>query len=216
MSKYFDFGYKTQPNHPHLALYQPTADCFFFTLDDLIQADEIKKIMSSRYSLFVCRVDTAENYNDNLIDNECCHDWTLSNKSDINIAKPYLFGKYVNVIELMQNDKDKIEQSEIKKEQEYIHMVRFWLKFSAWCKSLFDWYTLEEFMYDVIEQQPTGHSLYHEIKNIDLSIRRACYHGNNIASVETVIENQIHSMTLISDLYEQWKKDNLARSISAD
>lgn len=180
-----------------------------------MQAKEIKKIMSSRYSLFVCRIDTADNYIDNLVDNECCHDWSLLNKSDINISTPYLFEKCTNVSRLIPADhNDPTVNEEIRQEQDYLHMVRFWLRFSSWCKTIFDWYELEEFMYDVVDQKPLGASIYQSLKEMDTLIRRACYHGTDISQVENVIQQEINSTKLLSHLYGNWKKDNLVRSSS--
>ena len=87
--KYFVHGYPAVPTEPIYALYQPVLDCFVLLVPSKDLACKVKYILSSKYSTYVVRLDTAENFEQNLIDNEICEQWTLSNKNDIAIDIPF-------------------------------------------------------------------------------------------------------------------------------
>jgi hypothetical protein len=83
--KYFKLGYPIDPKKQLYALYQPVANCFLHITGDLILATQLKFLLSSKYNVYICNVSVAENFYHNIIDNESCENWTLSNKLDIAI-----------------------------------------------------------------------------------------------------------------------------------
>jgi hypothetical protein len=74
--KYFQWGIYPKGT-PVYGLYEPVTDCFILILDNLSTAVKLKYILSSRFALFVCRLDLARNFTLNLIDNECCENWSF-------------------------------------------------------------------------------------------------------------------------------------------
>jgi hypothetical protein len=71
VSKYIQYG-----------LYNPISDCFVITSDNNNALTTVAKLFSSRYNLILCRLDLAENFESNLVDNSVCLQWTLENASD--------------------------------------------------------------------------------------------------------------------------------------
>ena len=63
-------------------LYSPALDCFVITHNNKDILRRLSLLFSSRYNLILCRLDLADNFAINLIDNMVCLDWTLQT-SDI-------------------------------------------------------------------------------------------------------------------------------------
>ena len=69
-------------------LYDVVADCFLLVLNNIAVAQRVKYLVSSRYHLHVCRLDTATNYVADLITNNNCEHWSLTNRDHIRFADP--------------------------------------------------------------------------------------------------------------------------------
>lgn len=78
--KYFVHG--TTAGQPVYGLYQAAMNRFLFVIDDLDRAHKLQALLVGRYPLAVCCLSAADNYQDNMVDNECCENWTLSNVAD--------------------------------------------------------------------------------------------------------------------------------------
>ena len=209
--RYHDLG-AFQPNLQHLALYQPSADAFFLTLSDSDSAlaRKIKQLMSGRYDLFVCRLDTAQNHQPNLIDNDCCFAWSLENALDLPVTRPYDFHSVWSVTNLIPRaDTYPTDKDHLLEQQQYMHMIKFWLGFVTSTKGLMPWYDHENFMSQVISAPPQG-SRIHLIHDIEKLILKSCYHGRHYEPVDQSIRLAIsHDEFLTKVLYE-WEKDNLS------
>jgi len=77
-----------QPTKPVFALYDIIADCFLIVASDQQMILDLKYIVSSRYNLHVCRLDTASNYVPGQISNLNCDQWSLSNRQQIRFSDP--------------------------------------------------------------------------------------------------------------------------------
>lgn len=206
--KYFDLGCAL-PDNQHLVLYQAVTDRFYLALDDLGIAQEIKKVMSSRYDLWICRIDQADNYQTNLIDNDCCMLWSLGNKQDIMVSKP--FPCTVTMIEHLVPADELCEQdlTHVFDEQSYMHLVKFWMGYIHAMRGWFSWYDLEEFVSRVIVDPPQG-SLFGLVKETENYILSCCYHGRDHNIVDAMILDRIYRHSELREIHELWQKNNLA------
>jgi len=82
--KYFTYGHSPDLRNPTYGLYQPVLNCFLIVFPDYDSiGPQLAAILSSRYLLQPIRIDTADNYTHNIIDNEICERWTISNLDEI-------------------------------------------------------------------------------------------------------------------------------------
>ena len=85
--EYFFYGYPKYKNENIYALYQPVTDCFLLCTSNLHTANNVKILLSSKYSLYTVKLNSASNYQPNIIDNTCCENWTLSNRDEMLINR---------------------------------------------------------------------------------------------------------------------------------
>jgi hypothetical protein len=76
------------PNAPVFALYDVIADCFLTVVSNENIVKDLKYLVSSRYHLHVCRLDTASNYTHGMITNKNCEQWSLINRNAIRFSDP--------------------------------------------------------------------------------------------------------------------------------
>lgn len=81
--RYFDLGYPDHPALPVYAIYQPTLNCFINIVANVTVAQQLRRVLSSRYQCHVVCLNTADNYSPNLIDNEVCERWTLQDPAGL-------------------------------------------------------------------------------------------------------------------------------------
>lgn len=207
-TRYFDLGCALS-GREHLALYQPVTDRFYLTLDDVWLAQEIKKIMSGRFDLWICRIDQCQNYSPNLIDNECCFDWSLANKTDVVASRPWPM-RVIEVSELVSAEPMSItDRTHVIQQQDHMHLIRFWAGYIKAMKSWLSWYDLEDFMSKVITSVPEG-SLIQYLQDLEKFILSQCYHGLDVETVDAAILNRVNSHALSKEIYELWQQDNLS------
>lgn len=75
------FSFELNDNSPKYGLLCPITDQFLFISGDKLVATQLCLLLSSKIHLVPIRIDTAENYKFDLIDNSCCYFWTLEDKS---------------------------------------------------------------------------------------------------------------------------------------
>jgi hypothetical protein len=85
--KYYVNGQAPTADVPVYGLYSPISDCFYFVYHDYRVLQESRVLLSSKFDLHIVRLDTAENWAANLVDNECCENWTWANKEDLSWGK---------------------------------------------------------------------------------------------------------------------------------
>ncbi len=81
--RYFNLGYPDHPALPVYAIYQPTLNCFINTVADVTVAQQLRRVLSSRYQCHVVCLNTADNYRPNLVDNDVCEHWTLQDPAGL-------------------------------------------------------------------------------------------------------------------------------------
>ena len=127
--KYFTYGYSTDLKNSIYGFYQPVLNCFLIVFPDYTTVGpRLAAILSSRYLLQPIRIDTADNYAHNLIDNEVCEYWAISNQNDIPTRS------IVNNLTILHADRliptvPVTELIQIGKEKQWAQFCLFWLRF---------------------------------------------------------------------------------------
>jgi hypothetical protein len=126
--KYFTYGYGPDLRNSVYGLYQPVLNCFLIVFPDYhLVGPQLTAILSSRYVLQPVQLDTANNYVHNIIDNEICENWTISNLDEIS---PNEIMTRVNVLladQLIPTTPAKSIQ--IEKEKQWAQFCLFWVRF---------------------------------------------------------------------------------------
>jgi len=127
--KYFTYGYSSDLRLPLYGLYHPVLNCFLIVLPDYdIVGSQLAAILSSRYLLQPMYLTTASNYTHNIIDNEICEHWTISNFGEIPSRN------IINKVTVIPAD-DLIPVTppakliKIEKEKQWAQFCLFWLRF---------------------------------------------------------------------------------------
>ena len=128
--KYFTYGYNPDLKKPIYGLYQPVLDCFLIVFPDYntVVGPQLTAILSSRYLLQPIQLDTANNYTYNIIDNEVCERWTISNPGDIPVRSMIIGVSVIPAVQLMPVTVV-TELIQIKKEKQWAQFCLFWLRF---------------------------------------------------------------------------------------
>jgi hypothetical protein len=128
--KYFTYGYNPELKNPIYGLYQPVLDCFLIVFPDYntVVGPQLTAILSSRYLLQPIQLDTANNYTYNIIDNEVCERWTISNPGDIPVRSMIIGVSVIPAVQLMPVTVV-TELIQIKKEKQWAQFCLFWLRF---------------------------------------------------------------------------------------
>ena len=175
--KHFDIGYPTTFGSTHLGLYQPVLDCFLMTLSDRQQAQEIKLLASARYSLFIIDLQSSANYAPNMIDNECCENWTFTNKTDIDVGAPFSASKTIFAKELIKSNAN---DPDIGYEKAYLQTILYYVKL---CLNLIssDHYQIDKFINEVMDLED---SQYQSIKNFVIQTKKILYTNKDLDVIE--------------------------------
>jgi hypothetical protein len=127
--KYFSYGYSSDLRNSLYGLYQPVLNCFLIVFPDYASVGpQLAAVLSSRYVLQPLQINTASNYTHNIIDNEICERWTISNLDRI---LPTEIMTKVNV--MFADQLIPVETStqliQIEKEKQWAQFCLFWLRF---------------------------------------------------------------------------------------
>lgn len=76
-------GYGSDEHSKIYGLWEPVLDRFLFVGHKSETLQRVAFLSSSRYLLFPVCLNTALNYQHNLIDNKVCENWTLENRGDV-------------------------------------------------------------------------------------------------------------------------------------
>jgi hypothetical protein len=126
--KYFTNGYPANTQSNVYGLYQPVLNCFLFILPDYPDIGaQLTAILSSRYTLQPICVSSASNYAHNIIDNEVCHNWTISNLHQVSARSLMSDCHIINAEQLLPTTVT-IEW-DVEKEKQWVQFCAFWLRF---------------------------------------------------------------------------------------
>jgi hypothetical protein len=128
--KYFTYGYSPDLTKPIYGLYQPVLNCFLIVFPDYDSVGpQLAAILSSRYLLQPIQIDTANNYTHNVIDNEICENWTISNFNVVP-ARTIITGlTVIPADELTPTTVVVIDKIQLEKEKQWAQFCLFWLRF---------------------------------------------------------------------------------------
>lgn len=188
--KLFFWGYPGNSTEPHLGLWEPVANRFLLTLSSTKKARVIKMIASARYNLLVCDLRSADNYQENLLDNTCCESWTVNNKKAIVISKPYAHNQPIAVDNLVCVEPG--DQHDYVKEKSWLYLCYHWLTVLEKLKDE-DWYQQDRFIKKIFstELQNQGPDYFDKIALVENHILRTLYLGQDLDQINHDIESFI-------------------------
>jgi len=127
--KYFTYGYSPDLTNPIYGFYQPVLNCFLIVFPDYdVVGPQLAAVLSSRYLLQPIRIDSADNYTYNIIDNEVCERWTISNQNHIPTRNIITKLAVISADQLIPATAV-TELIQIEKEKQWAQFCLFWLRF---------------------------------------------------------------------------------------
>ena len=82
--KYYKSG--VSDTNPTFGLYDTISNRFLILSSKENIVIQLRYLLSSRYHLHICRIDSASNYGEFYISNENCDRWTLSNRNNVSFS----------------------------------------------------------------------------------------------------------------------------------
>lgn len=124
-NNWFFYGIPTS-DEPVYGLYEPVHDLFFLIHPDIEIVKKLVLLFSSRFTLHVCKISDARNYQPGLIDNTVCHNWTLSNKESFPITRFPDINRSISPHLLIENNS--IIPDNFKHDQKYMMYICNWFE----------------------------------------------------------------------------------------
>jgi len=175
----------------HIGLYQPILNRFLLTTNNIEHARDIALIASSRYPLFLVSLVTADNYEENLIDNICCENWKLPDQQILETS----IKNYANVIVHAQHLLPVMETTSLvlTEEKHYLQLCWHYLKLlQAFRDHNIPGWRIKQFMYDIFDFQENQYDTVSlHMQNLKKQIVAELYHCKDTNSVRISIENII-------------------------
>jgi len=212
MTNQFDIGIPAGSHGVLYGLWEPVSARFAFVIRDKTQAQSLKLLASGRYSLFLTEVSAAANYYHNIIDNHCCHNWTLSNRPDIMTALLGESGVITPVSQLVPSERTEI-WAEIY-EMQYLQMCLRWLKFLEYIKNI-SWYTFDRFIDRLYHDLPWDKSsnVFDKIFDLETNIMRILHAAKQNDTIQQDCEQAIgQSHILIRKIYANYDRSTVSNS----
>lgn len=173
----YKLGYP-ENSSTYLGLYQPVLGCFLLTLSDLAAAQEIVRIASSRYNLYIVDLLRAKNYHHNIIDNDCCENWKINNLDHMRIGIVASEKDIIIAEELVPCSSQDVD---IDEEKKYLQLVKHYVEYINYISQ-----ARELPMYRWVNDI-TNTNLSNNYEQALLSIKKILY----LETDNTVIENKI-------------------------
>jgi hypothetical protein len=186
-SKNFHFGYPGDKIH-HWALYEPASKRFLFTSDvqSIDKLQQIRLLCSSRYNLFLCDISTADNYAPNIIDNECCENWSMIGIPGDTVA---LAAPLFEIDALIPSGSTEIPESAINEQKLWIQFVNYWVDYVNHLQ-INQWRFINSFiekMFDIKSGDVLGYDFSETKTILAKKIELELYLGTDIESTENKI-----------------------------
>lgn len=192
--KYFDYEYTGK-----YALYQPVLGVFLLVLPatDHVMT-QLMAVMSSRYLLQPICIGDAENFTPTLIDNSVCHNWSLTNKHDLN-TRTFLTELRVVSAEKLVETTSSIDW-DIDQEKRWIMMCHYWLKFVNFLFYKQTGYWIESIMNDVLDFSEFTDSKQQQFRK---AVMKLLYLGKDLDQTDQAILELINNNQII---FLQWQR----------
>lgn len=199
---YFYYGAQSHANQTLYALYLPVVDRFVLTGTNLLQIEMISLLLSSRYLTWICEISSAENWVPGLVDNECCHNWTLENRKDV-LASQLTDFLPVKVTKLIEHTQPwPAAESEKSWTQTLIHWTGYLFFLQT---QVLRFYKVNRFV-DRILGQPSfeQNSIYSKTQQLETDVARILYLGHDPAETNEKILLLIKPNQIWQDSYESY------------
>jgi hypothetical protein len=109
-------------------LYNPVLDCFVLVHSDLSMLRLLLKLFSSRYYLILCRLDLAQNFDKNLLDNSVCINWTVENSDQFLFTKIQNFTSKEIEVAFLKEKTQKVSADDLLiQDRKYLFAAASWL-----------------------------------------------------------------------------------------
>jgi len=182
----FDHGIPKKFGSCHIGLYQPRLNRFLLTVNNLQHAQDIVLIAAGRYPLFLVDLVTADNYCENLIDNDCCENWSLPGEQIVPTRLRDYANFTVDADTLVENPSD----LDFSQEKQYLQLCWYYLKLHDHIiqKNTYGW-KIKKFMSEIFDFESHPHDI--PIQDLKKQIVAQLFLCKDIDSTATSIENTI-------------------------
>jgi hypothetical protein len=191
--KYFRRGLPDNPKAPVYALYQPMLDCFLAVFDNLELARQVQLIASSRYTTYVCLLNTADNFYPKVIDNEICENWSFTNKDPTQFIQLDFLSQPPHLVEeLCNSNLPQQDLINLDKEKQWLLMCRFWINFVNNTN-----FKISRDLEKILNTLPSGIESYHTLTDdFEREILTLLYLGIDFEKTDQQILNIVESVKL--------------------
>ena len=184
----------------HWALYEPASKRFLFTSNDqdINKLHHIRVLCSSRYNLFICDISTADNYLPDLVDNECCENWSMS---DIINDATVLAMPMLKITRLVPSGSTEVSNSVIREQKNWIQFVNYWAEQISPIR-IPRWQFIDSFiekMLDTNSNSALGNDRVAESNTLINRIELELYLGSDIETTENKIIQMINEILMTHD-----------------
>jgi hypothetical protein len=141
-------GFPWKVGYPHYGLYQPLLNCFLLITNDIQESVKIKNLAVSRYPLFIFQIDVADNYSFNLVDNNCCENWTVIPQQAFNFGLTH-YSRPIRSKTLIETDHSNLDDIDVNEEKLWLQYVWHWVRFIKWLYEEQVWHVQKEIMLEI-------------------------------------------------------------------
>jgi len=197
--RYFVYGYPENSSDPLYAVYQPVLNCFLCVTGNLAQAKTLSALLVSRYVTCICLVSTAENYTQNLIDNEVCDAWTLSNCDDVLIDYSLYDTDLIKAQQLVPATGD--HGWDVEKEKQWAMLCLHWLSvFEEIKMCFFNFYQIDSVLSKILPQEQISYFPHH----IEQKVMQTLFFENDVEQADLDIKVAIQSEPLLAQICSKY------------
>jgi hypothetical protein len=200
----FDLGYPVNFGDPHFGLYNRVLDCFLITTRSLADARETQHLASSRYDLYMVDLVSAVNYAPNLIDNQCCHAWSLASDRPLPLGDLRGLDDVLAAKELIPSC---ASDPDIQPEKTWLQMMLYWRSFVRWIKTDHSHYEryqrLRSFIGTDIQE------VWQSVDHLDSVSRTRLYLGTDTRDTNQTITALVNADDFLCTLYQTWKRQSI-------
>jgi len=205
----YDLGCPTKLGDPHFGLHNSVLGCFLATVCEQSQAQELQLLASSRYDLMIVGLTNAENYEINLIDNDCCENWTFSSANVLDIVgKPVVYQTQPTWHRTAMNAEHLIAakpDSRVPNEKAWLQMLLEWQSFLIWLTI----YTPHLSRYKAMRRlmDLPAEPCYEIVLDLEIKIKKILYTARDQIQTDAEIKALISTNHFFQNRYDQWLTD---------
>lgn len=184
---YFDPADGLQPGEPQYGLYQPTFGCFLLVVQNFQQAQQIKFLASSRYSLFAVDLSTAPNFPVGGLSNRDCELYAFQNLDQIDHKSNHYMESPLEAGMIMPAQ---VRDLGIDREKDYLQLVYHWVKYLYRVQERLSTRRIHTLIDEVLDVD-VWDSDYEAMKKGHRQIRQILYLGDDTQQMHRQIQQVI-------------------------